>query len=219
MSAEEKALLKEEGTEIAAETEEKQDAFLPFKKPYHFEEKDYDGIDMSGMSKLTVKDAIDTQRELFAQGEYAAAMLTETSTAFARTIAAKATGMPIEFFQLAPRGVSRRVTATVQAYLSAEDGADENHVLTFVEPYTFKGKEYTKIDLSELADLTGMNESEAENRIARAGFMVTDTSFNYLYACVLASMVTKLPEEFFTGLPIRETIRLKNAVNDPGFFE
>ncbi len=32
-------------------------------------------------------------------------------------------------------------------------------------------------------------------------------------------MATGLPEEFFTGLPLREVLKLKNAVNDSGFFE
>ena len=70
-----------------------------------------------------------------------------------------------------------------------------------------------------LPDASPRNESEAENRLARAGFMVTGTSFNYLFACILASMATGLPEEFFTGLPLREVLKLKNAVNDSGFFE
>ena len=48
---------------------------------------------------------------------------------------------------------------------------------------------------------------------------VTETSFNYLFACILASMATGLPEEFFTGLPLREVLKLKNAVNDADFFE
>ena len=59
----------------------------------------------------------------------------------------------------------------------------------------------------------------AENRLTRAGFMVTDTSYNYLYACILAGMATGLPEEFFTGLPLYEVLKIKNAVNDAGFFE
>jgi hypothetical protein len=49
--------------------------------------------------------------------------------------------------------------------------------------------------------------------------MITETSFNYLYVCVLASMATGLPEGFFTGLPIDELLKLKNAVNDGDFFE
>ena len=99
------------------------------------------------------------------------------------------------------------------------DAATENHVMQLEEPYHFKGQTYTEVDLNGIADLNSMNESEAENRLARAGFMVTETSFNYLFACILASMATGMPEEFFTGLPLREVLKLKNAVNDSGFFE
>ena len=49
--------------------------------------------------------------------------------------------------------------------------------------------------------------------------MVTDTSYNYLYACVIASMATGIPEDFFTSLPLYELLKLKNAVNDADFFE
>ena len=186
-------------------------------KPYVFEGKEYEEIDLSGLEKLTIRDAIDTQLELFGV-EVAASVLCETTTAFARTMAAKATGLPIEFFKLMPRGASRKVAGVVRNYMNV-DAATENHVMQLEEPYHFKGQTYTEVDLNGIADLNSMNESEAENRLARAGFMVTETSFNYLFACILASMATGLPEEFFTGLPLREVLKLKNAVNDSGFFE
>lgn len=187
--------------------------------PYLFEDTEYAEIDMSKLKELTIKDAVDAQRELFNEQEVAASVLCETTTAFARKLAVKATELPIEFFKLAPRRVSKLVTASVQAHLHVEDGATRNHVMKLSEPYHFKGQVYTEIDMTGIADLNSLHESEAENRIVRAGFMVTETSFNYLYTCVLASMATGLPEEFFTGLPLREVLKLKNAVNDAGFFE
>lgn len=198
-------------------TQEKRGYVIELKVPYRFEDKEYTEVDLGGLDRLTIKDAVDTQRQLFNEGEVASAMLCETTTAFARTIAAKASGMPIEFFKLMPRGIGRRVVAAIQAYMNVGNSA-ENHVMKLEKPYHFKGKKYTEIDLNGLANLNSMNESEAENRLARSGFMITETSFNYLYACCLASMAAGLPEEFFTGLPLYETIKLKNAVNDPVFF-
>ena len=131
---------------------------------------------------------------------------------------AKATGLPIEFFKLAPRGVSRRIYGMVMGYMNV-DSNTENHIMRLEKPYYFEGKQYTEIDLNGVADLNSLNESAAENRLTRAGFMVTDTSYNYLYACILAGMATGLPEEFFTGLPLYEVLKIKNAVNDAGFFE
>lgn len=185
--------------------------------PYRFEGTEYSEIDLGGLDKLTIRDAIDAQRELFAQQEVASSMLCETTTAFARTIAAKATGLPVEFFKLAPRGVSKRVAAVVRGHLNVEQET-VNHVMRLERLYFFKGEQYSEVNLSMIADLNSMNESEAENRMTRAGFVITENSFNYLYACILASMATHLPEEFFTGLPLCELVKLKNAVNDPDFF-
>ena len=202
--SEEKNMMAEANEETAQTTQSER--VIDLGKPYKFEGTEYTSIDLSGLDKLTVKDAIDAQRQLFNEREVAAAMLCETTTAFARAIAAKAAELPIEFFKLMPRGASRRVAGVVRNYMNV-DAATENHVMQLEEPY------------HGIADLNSMNESEAENRLARAGFMVTETSFNYLFACILASMATGLPEEFFTGLPLREVLKLKNAVNDSGFFE
>ncbi len=200
------------------EAEADQRFVVKFSKPYRFEGKEYTEVDLSGLEGLTVKDAIDVQRQLFNQQEVAASLLTETTTAFARALAVKATGKPVEFFQQMPRGASRLVRRAVQEYMNVENST-ENHVMRLEKPYSFDGKEYKEIDLNGIADLSSMHDSAAENRMAREGFMVTETSFNYLYACVIASMAAKLPEDFFTGLPLYETVKLKNAVNDGGFFE
>lgn len=215
---EEKNIMAEQAP--AAEKENAADAKNIVKLPrtYQFEGKEYKEIDMSGLDKLTIKDAIDTQRSLFGEQEVAAAVLCETTTAFASSIAAKATGLPVEFFKLMPRWGIKRVATAVRSYLNA-DSNTKNHVMCLREMHYFKGKGYQEIDLNGIADLNCMNESEAENRITREGFVVTENSTNYLYACVIASMATGLPEEFFTGLPLHEVLTLKNAVNDPSFFE
>ena len=199
--SEEKNMMAEANEETAQITQNER--VIDLGKPYKFEGTEYTSIDLSGLDKLTVKDAIDAQRQLFNEREVAAA---------------KAAELPIEFFKLMPRGASRKVAGVVRNYMNV-DAATENHVMQLEEPYHFKGQTYTEVDLNGIADLNSMNESEAENRLARAGFMVTETSFNYLFACILASMATGLPEEFFTGLPLREVLKLKNAVNDSGFFE
>ena len=201
----------EEKTEATAPKTENQ-YLLKLNRPYVFEGKEYAEIDLAGLDKLTVQDAINAQRQP------AAMLLCETTTAFVRILAAKATGLPIEFFKLAPRGVSRRIYGMVMGYMNV-DSNTENHIMRLEKPYYFEGKQYTEIDLNGVADLNSLNESAAENRLTRAGFMVTDTSYNYLYACILAGMATGLPEEFFTGLPLYEVLKIKNAVNDAGFFE
>ncbi len=67
------------------------------------------------------------------------------------------------------------MAGVVRNYMNVE-AATENHVMQLEEPYHFKGQTYTEVDLNGIADLNSMNESEAENRLARAGFMVTENA-------------------------------------------
>ena len=45
--------------------------------------KEFTEIDLGGLDKLTIRDAIDAQRDLFGQQEVASSLLCETTTAFA----------------------------------------------------------------------------------------------------------------------------------------
>ena len=226
MADEKKATKNEEAEEMNAEqtvqnnaesTEEKE-GIITLNKPYVFEGKEYKTIDLSGIEKLTINDAIKAQSQLIDEQEVAAALATERTTAFARLIATKASDYPIEFFKLMPRGVMKRTQRAVVAALAVTEES-EDHILKFNKPYTFEGKEYTEIDLNGIANMTSMNESEAENRLVRAGITITEPTFNYLYACIMASMATGQPEKFFTGLPIGELLKLKAEVNSSDFFE
>lgn len=193
--------------------------FLVLKKPYKFEGKEYTEIDLRGIRKLTIRDAIDIQKRLISSQEDAAGVLTETTTAFAREIAAKATGKPIEFFKWAKRGVSKKVSRAVFAWLASAEVDADSGILELEEPYEYEGQVYTSMDLSEVADLTSMNESAAENQMAREGFVVTETALNYMYPCILAGMATGKPTKFFTGMPLIELLKIKAIVNASGFFE
>ena len=204
---------------VEGEQNEERRHVVVFKRPYTFEREEYAEVDLSGLDELTVKDAIEVQRQLFGQQEVAASLLTETTTAFAQALAVRASGKPVEFFRLMKKPFYRPVFRYVREYVMSVEKGVENHVMELEKPYFFGGKEYREIDLNGVADLNSMQESAAENRMAREGFVVTETSFNYLYACIVASMATGLPEEFFTGLPICEAVKLKNAVNDGDFFE
>ena len=207
---------KDQNAAVTRETEpqEARENVLKLNRPVRFEGIEYAEIDLSGLARLTIADAVDAQRRC--QEDLAAATVCATTTVFAREIAVKATGMPVEFFKLMPRGASRQVVRAVQAHMNTVNGT-ENHVMKLEKPYYFDG-EHTEIDLNGLASLTAMNESEAENLIAREGFVILETSANYLYICCLAGMATGKPVKFFTGLPLCELIKLKNAVNDADFF-
>lgn len=199
-----------------AQPQRREELVVKLKAPYRFEGKDYDEIDLNGLEKLIIQDAVDIQLELMDGQEVAAMLVTEATTAFALALAAKATGKPIEFFKCTPIGAAKKIVNTVKSWLNS--GVAENHVMVFDRPYVFQEKEYTQIDLSGVAGLNAMHMTEAENRMSQAGFFITENSFNFLYACIIAGMAAKLPDAFFLGLPVRELLKLKNAVNDADFF-
>ena len=74
------------------------------------------------------------------------------------------------------------------------------------------------LNLSGVGELNTMSESMAENRMVAGGFSPVNTGRNYLYVCIIASMGTGYPEDFFTGLPLCEAAKLRDAV-DADFFE
>jgi hypothetical protein len=96
---------------------------------------------------------------------------------------------------------------------------DNNRIVKFKKPYKFEGKEYTEIDLSGMEDLRASDMIAVDNYMRRTA---GTTSVNMMpevsmeYACVFASKATQLPIEFFTSLPSREALKVKNRV--VGFF-
>lgn len=199
---------------------------VKFEKPYKFEGKEYTEIDLSGIEKMTVSDLIDIQKELMS--EAASSFVMETTASFAQVMATKASGKPVELFKLMPRGKIKQVQTAILKYLNADQKKEdiEKHLLKFEKPYTYngdgkadiKGQTFEAVDLSGVGELNAMSESAAENRLTGAGFPAVNTDRNYLYAAIIASMGTGYPVDFFTGLPVREAAKLRNAV-DADFFE
>ena len=130
----------------------------------------------------------------------------------------------IEFFQLLPIGASKKVRQTVQASLrsaAAEEDGDEDehsHIMKFGKPSTYKGEKYTEVDLSGVANLTGMNVRQAENRMEEEDIRAAEKTLNYYYCCLIASMATGKDVAFFLGLPLAEAVQLRAGVNHKDFF-
>ena len=79
------------------EAELENENILKLSKVYKFEDTTIGEIDMSGMGNLTADDMIKANRVLSSSGNVS--VLQETSLEYAITIAASATGLPIEFFK------------------------------------------------------------------------------------------------------------------------
>lgn len=94
-----------------------------------------------------------------------------------------------------------------------DDEDDASLVITLKKPYKFEGREYTEIDLSGMEDLTAADMIAVNKYMDRtaAGIQVMP-EVSLEYACVLASKATKQPVEFFTGLPPKQAVKVKNRV-------
>ena len=68
-----------------------------FSKPYKFEGKIYEKVDLSGLDDLTAADMIAANKVLDRTGSFT--FLPEMSLEYACIIAARATKLPVEFFK------------------------------------------------------------------------------------------------------------------------
>lgn len=186
-------------------------------KPYVFEGTEYGEIDLSGLDKLTVQDAIDAQLAL--TGQPGAVILPERSTAYIARLCAKAAGLPIEFFELLPVGAARKVRGTFTEFMTSDADEDTGTVLKLKAPYTYKGKTYKEVDMSGAAELTVLDMAQAENELAAAGHVAAEPALDYLYCCLMAARASGMDKEFFTGMPLAEATNIKNAMNSNRFFE
>ncbi len=100
------------------------------------------------------------------------------------------------------------------AIFDEEENEEVSMVIKFKKPYKFEGKEYTEVDLSGLDDLQASDMIAVNKYMQRTSGGVIDVmpEVSMEYACVLASKAAKLPIEFFTSLPPREAMKVKNRV-------
>ena len=144
--------------QTAPAAEQTNDKLVKLAKPYKFDDEEYSEIDLSGLDKLTIEDAVLTVKKLTGDGELAAMVMPETSTAYTDELAAKATDLPIEFFKLLPIGASKKVRQMVQGAITVPAQKDESdtrpHILHLHKPYLYKGETHTEVDLSGVGSLT-----------------------------------------------------------------
>ena len=86
------------------------------------------------------------------------------------------------------------------------------YLVKFSKPYTFEDKEYTEIDLSGCDELTGNDAAKAEKIMLAKGDTNMFPEMSSTYAFIIASLGTGKPVEFFTGLPLKDSTKVKNRV-------
>lgn len=98
------------GTELAvlnhtADTEDEDifteiGKYVKFAKPYVFEEDTYEGIDMSCLENLSAADLGEIEKRYYKLGIMS--FNPENTASYAKIVAQKASGLPIEFFDQLP---------------------------------------------------------------------------------------------------------------------
>lgn len=92
---------------------------LRFNKPYEFEGKTYNEVDLSGLENMTAKDMIETQKVLDRSGTFS--VIPEMSVEYACIIASRATHHPIEFFKGMPMKEAVKLKNRVTSFFYGTD--------------------------------------------------------------------------------------------------
>lgn len=89
---------------------------------------------------------------------------------------------------------------------------ENEYVVVFNKPYYFEDKEYTKVDLRGLDNLTASDMIAANKVLDRTGSFTFLPEMSLEYACIIAAKAANLPVEFFKGLHPKEAVKVKNRV-------
>lgn len=84
--------------------------------------------------------------------------------------------------------------------------------ITLSKPYAFEGADYKEVDLSALENLTGKDFREIELLVVGRGQSVVFAEQTINGANAIAAKCTKLPVEFFEGLPLKDALAVRNTV-------
>ncbi len=92
----------------------KNDYLVKFSEPYAFEGKEYNEIDLSGVTKLTVDDLAMAQSLLVDMGRVSTVV--ELDYTYIMILASKASGLPLEFFSRLPGKYGAKIKNVVSNY-------------------------------------------------------------------------------------------------------
>lgn len=89
-----------QGMKNEEEDEEDDNLRIKFNKPYIFEEETHEYLDLSGLENLNTKDLTEIEKKYFKNG--ISSFMPENTSTYAKIVAQRATGHPIEFFDQLP---------------------------------------------------------------------------------------------------------------------
>ncbi len=93
--------------------------YVEFGKPFKFEDKEYKGVDMSGIETLTGKQYCEAAKKFSSGGNVDVIM--QQNPEFAAIVASMVTNLPIEFFYALPAKELNAVKNRVSNYFFGRD--------------------------------------------------------------------------------------------------
>ena len=108
----------------------------------------------------------------------------------------------------------KRMDTALLAENDENTAAEENAlVMKLDKPFTFEGQTYTEVDLSGMEDMTAADLCAVAKLSGRDTGITPIPEMTIPYAIHMAARASKLPVEFFRGLPAQESMKLKNLVS------
>lgn len=116
----EKEVFSKQKEETEAPGQEEDNKYLVvFKKPFTFEGKTYENVDLSGLEDLKAADMIAINKIIERGGTVN--VLPEMSVEYACLFAGRACGKPVEFFKALPPKEAIKIKNRVTSFLFSED--------------------------------------------------------------------------------------------------
>lgn len=106
----------EQPTSAKEESVTQGEGIVKFKKPYQFEGKTYESVDLSGIDDLTGDDLLEADRAYTSSGQFSP--VPEMTLAYAFSIAATVTEQPIEFYRALPAKEALKIKNEVIRFLN-----------------------------------------------------------------------------------------------------
>lgn len=195
---------------------DKKNLTVKFDAPFAFEGQSRESMDLNGLYGLTMQDMADAQNKAMQKGSVAGMTLPETSTAVLMALAAKATGEPIELFQMMPKKAGRAVKNEIQRFLM-DEATPEAMQVQLETPLKVGDKTVETLDMSAIANMKTIQLMEAEESMASKGLVYSEPMTSYSFAAVLAAVATGIPEGAILQASIRDGVAIKAAVTKDFF--
>lgn len=100
-----------------------------------------------------------------------------------------------------------------QEEATAEEKEVDFMVVELSKPYKFEGKEITEIDLNKLENLSGADVIAINRMMKKRGNTDASPEMTMEFAFFAAMQATELPLEFFYGLSMKDSMKVKARVN------